>query len=275
MQQFPQIMGIVNCTPDSFSDGGKYNNREAALQQALHLIADGADIIDIGGESTRPGALPVGEHEEMARVIPVIESLRSQHPQIPISIDTTKSRVAEVALNSGATIINDVSAGRQDPELMYLAAERGVPYILMHMLGEPRTMQQNPEYGDVVQEVYDFLQKRLDVAREAGVKELMADVGIGFGKTLEHNISLLQYHAEFKGLGVPLVLGISRKRFLGAITGIENAEERDIATVIAHALLLQNGASIIRVHNVAMAALLKKIWQQFSVLTTDTGNQEI
>ncbi|MEN3026803.1 MAG: dihydropteroate synthase [Chlorobiota bacterium] len=260
-QQFPQVMGIVNVTPDSFSDGGLYIEPQAAIEHALRLVEEGADILDIGGESTRPGAEPVPVEEELRRVIPVVEGIRRHQREISISVDTTKYEVAAAALAVGATMLNDISALRFDPRIGELAAEHDVPLVLMHMQGTPRTMQDNPQYGDVVAEVKAFLQERIAYARSLGVRRIIADVGIGFGKTVEHNWELLRRHREFLALGVPMLLGISRKSFLGKTLGIEDPRQRDCATALLHALLLDSGVSIVRVHNVALMAQLRRLWQ--------------
>jgi dihydropteroate synthase len=259
---FPSIAGIVNVTPDSFSDGGQFGNSGLAVAHALQLVQQGADLLDIGGESTRPGAAEVSVQEELDRVIPVIEGIRQQNADIPISIDTRKSQVAEQALTAGATIINDVSAGMADVNMFSVAAKHECPIILMHMQGTPATMQNEPVYDNVVATVFDFLHDRINEARAAGVENIIADVGIGFGKTLEHNLELLRSHSVFQHLGVPLMLGISRKRFLGAICGIDNPAERDTATALCHALLLNSGAAFVRVHNVSMIVQLKALSQR-------------
>lgn len=257
--RFPSIVGIVNVTPDSFSDGGRFSSVDAALRHALALVEDGADVLDIGGESTRPGAVPVTESEELSRVIPLIEAVRRHDREIPISIDTRKSGVALRALEAGATIINDVSAGRDDPAMFAVVARAQCPIILMHMQGTPQDMQERPEYDNVVATVFDFLHDRINDARAAGVENIIADVGIGFGKTLEHNLELLRNHAVFQHLGVPLMLGISRKRFLGTICHIDDPGNRDTVTALCHALLLNAGAAFIRVHDVKTIAHLKAL----------------
>lgn len=253
------VMGIVNVTPDSFSDGGRYWNPDAAVEHGLELAAAGADVLDVGGESTRPGAEPVDAGEELRRVGPVIERLAAE-TAIPISIDTTKAEVASAALAAGAVVVNDVSAGRHDPEILAVAAERRAGFIAMHMQGEPRTMQHAPYYDDVVVEVGDFLVGRLDAARAAGVADdaLCADPGIGFGKTVEHNLALLARLSEVAGrVGVPLLVGTSRKTFVGRVVGratgatdlaTEEREEGSLATVV---WAVEHGASIVRVHDVA------------------------
>jgi len=259
---FPKIMGIVNVTPDSFSDGGQYNSFKNATEHAFKLIEDGADILDIGGESTRPGAAEVSADEEIKRVVPLIEAIRRVNAEIPISIDTTKYEVALKSVEAGATLLNDISALKNDERIGTLAAERNLPLVLMHMQGTPRTMQQNPQYGDVVQDVFRELLERITFAKSLGVKEIIADVGIGFGKTVEHNWQLLKKHEEFLKLNVPLLLGISRKSFIGKSLGIDVAAERDVATALLHSLLLKSGAAIIRVHNVKLHGQLREFFKK-------------
>lgn len=246
-----RIMGILNVTPDSFSDGGSFFNPAAALDQARTLIDDGADIIDVGGESTRPYADPVSLDDELRRVIPVIESIRTIS-DVPISIDTTKPEVARQALASGADIINDVSAVRKDPEMIELVKQSGAELIIMHMQGTPGTMQDAPHYRDVVEEVVSFFKKRLDFLYSAGLDpaRIIVDPGIGFGKKLEHNLQLLNHLERLSELGHPVLLGHSRKRFLGDLTGLE-ADQRDQATSVVSALCLEKNVSIFRVHDVA------------------------
>jgi dihydropteroate synthase len=252
-------MGVINVTPDSFSDGGKFFAGERAFEQAARLIEEGADMLDIGGESSRPGAESVSEQEELRRVIPVVEVVRRVHATIPISVDTVKYAVAEAALQAGATIINDISALRHEPRLAELAARHNAALVLMHMKGTPRTMQQEPQYKDVVSEVKEFLHQQIAFAKSHGVERIYADVGIGFGKTLEHNLALLRNHHEFAELGVPLVLGISRKSFLGKLLHLDVAAERDVATLAAHLLLLGAGVSVVRVHNVALLSAARTL----------------
>jgi len=253
---FPQIMGVVNVTPDSFSDGGRYEKIEDAVAHALQLVEDGADILDIGGESTRPGSVPILESVELERVLPVIRGIREKNSTVRISIDTSRSTVARVCVAEGANIINDVTAGRRDPEMFDVAAKCGVPLIIMHMQGEPQTMQDNPSYTNVVKEVKSFLRERAYLARAAGVRDVMVDPGIGFGKALEHNLALLSNLDKYSEVG-PVVVGISRKRFLGTLLGIESAEDRDVATTMLHALLLSKKVAIIRVHNVKLVNQLR------------------
>ena len=243
------IMGILNVTPDSFSDGGQFTSVETAVTHALQMVRDGADVIDIGGESTRPGASPVGAAEEQRRVVPVIRALRAQSPEILISIDTSKSCVAEAALNAGADIINDVTALRGDPAMAGIAAARGAGVCLMHMRGTPADMQHDPRYADVVAEVCDFLDTRLGHAVAAGIdRECLAlDPGIGFGKSRDHNLALLRAVATLAAAhgDRPLLLGVSRKSFLGG-----HAADRLWPTVALTALLRARGARIFRVHDV-------------------------
>jgi dihydropteroate synthase len=247
-----RIMGVVNVTPDSFSDGGLFLDTDDAVRHSLELVAEGADILDVGGESTRPGAEPVTEDEERRRVIPVLERVADAQPRVQLSIDTSKPEVARAALDAGATCVNDVTAFRAAPAMAGLVAERGVECCLMHMLGEPRTMQDDPRYDDVVSEVKAFLEERLAFAVAEGVPEerVMLDPGIGFGKTLEHNLELLRRLDEIVAVGRPVVVGTSRKSFLGRITGRE-VGERLPGTIATNVLALERGASVFRVHEVA------------------------
>lgn len=249
---FPKIMGVVNVTPDSFSDGGKYNTTVDAVNHALRLIDEGADMLDIGGESTRPGSESVSVQSELDRVIPVIEGIRNRNQQIEISIDTMKSEVARQVLQVGATMVNDVSAGLFDKKMLQVVREYSVPYCIMHMQGTPKSMQNNPEYSDVVQEVKSFLQERVKYVSGEGVEKIFIDVGIGFGKSIDHNMKLLKNLDAFNDMNVPMLLGISRKRFIGELTGIKDPIERDPFTMLIHCLLLNKNCSIVRVHNVAL-----------------------
>ncbi|MGI9082128.1 MAG: dihydropteroate synthase [Thermoleophilaceae bacterium] len=250
------VMGVLNVTPDSFSDGGRYLDAEAAVARGLTLAADGAEILDVGGESTRPGAEPVSAQEELGRVIPVIEALFSSGGEFTLSVDTTKRAVAEAALGAGARIVNDVSALRFDPDMAALVAERGAECCLMHMLGEPRTMQEQPRYEDVVSDVKAFLEERLAFAVGEGVAEerVWLDPGIGFGKTVEHNLELLRRLDEIVALGRPVVLGTSRKSFLGKLAGGRAEGERLPGTIATNVLALERGATVFRVHDVAEVA---------------------
>src|SRR5215217_939197 len=248
-----QIMGVVNVTPDSFSDGGEHADAAAAVAHGRRLIREGAAIVDVGGESTRPGADPVPAEEERRRVVPVIEGLSDAGARI--SIDTMKLEVAEAAVEAGATYVNDVTAFRHDPGLAGLVADRGADCCLMHMLGEPRTMQHHPHYDDVVDDVKAFLEERLRAATSAGIAEerIHLDPGIGFGKTLEHNLELLRRLDELTALGRPLVIGTSRKSFLGRLTG-RDVTERVHATVATTVIAFERGARVFRVHDVAATA---------------------
>jgi dihydropteroate synthase len=247
-----RIMGVVNVTPDSFSDGGHYLDAAAAIAHGLELEAEGAVILDVGGESTRPGAAPVAEREELRRVIPVIEGLIAGGTNAQISIDTSKAAVAARALASGATLVNDVTAFRGDPEIAAVVAEAKADCCLMHMLGTPRTMQLDPRYDDVVGDVKAFLEERMSFAIDHGIDEqkILLDPGIGFGKTVEHNLELLRRLGELVELGPPLVIGTSRKSFLGKITGRE-VDDRVAATVATNVLAYERGARVFRVHDVA------------------------
>lgn len=246
----PAIMGIVNVTPDSFSDGGKFANSDAAISHAFKLIEEGADIIDIGGESTRPGSLPVSEEEEIRRVIPIIKAVRRKS-NCAISVDTTKSNIAMRALEAGADMINDISAGRFDPAIFGVAAKAGVPICLMHMRGTPRTMQENPHYDDVMAEISAFLSDAIERAVAAGVSRnnIMIDPGIGFGKTVEDNITILRSLADLGKLGAPIVIGTSRKYFIGKVLDV-NVNNRLEGTLATLAVAISNGVSILRVHDV-------------------------
>ena len=250
----PLIMGVINVTPDSFSDGGDFLSSERAIEQGIRLAEEGADILDLGGESTRPGAEEVGATEELARVIPVIEALTAR-TSVPISIDTYKAEVAEASVGAGAAIINDISAGLLDPEILRVAARLDVPLVLMHMKGQPRTMQENPEYDDLMGEIKAFLADAARRAEAAGVRadRIILDPGIGFGKTFDHNLILLNRLREFQELGRPILLGPSRKAFLGRILGGAPPKDRDVATAAAVTLGAYNGAAILRVHNVDLA----------------------
>ncbi len=244
-------MGILNVTPDSFSDGGQFDSEASACSQAEALVASGADIIDVGGESTRPFAESVSLQEELNRVLPAVHSIRSRY-SISISIDTTKAEVARQALAAGADIINDISALRKDPGMLKLVQETKVPVIIMHMQGTPGDMQVKPEYKDVVAEILDFFQERLTWLEKNGIDlgRITIDPGIGFGKTLSHNLSIIKHLAEFKKFGCPVLLGHSRKRFIEDITGLE-VSKRDLPTAVVSALAVDSGVDIIRVHDVA------------------------
>lgn len=245
------IMGVINVTPDSFSDGGKFYGIDKAVERAKELIEAGADILDIGGESTRPFSDPIPLDEELTRTIPVIEKIRS-FSEIPISIDTTKAEVARRALEAGADIVNDVSALRFDPEMAKVVADRGVPVVLMHMLGTPKTMQENPHYECLFGEILSFLQERIQYAVSFGINrdQIIVDPGIGFGKTVTHNLRLIRDLAVFSLLERPILLGLSRKRFIGAVLN-RPVEERELGTAVANTVGIMAGAHIVRVHDVA------------------------
>jgi len=248
----PAVVGILNVTPDSFSDGGNFFDPEAAAEHAASMLDEGAGIIDVGGESSRPGSDPVSQEEEARRVVPVIERIIAARPEAVISVDTYRSAVAAAALDAGASIVNDVSALRGDPSMISVVAEAQCPVILMHMQGEPKTMQREPRYTDVVREVKDFLRSRAEHAVRAGVRaeNIIVDPGIGFGKTLDHNLALLRDLEAVVDLGFPVLVGASRKRFIGSITGVEEAAERVFGTVATTVLAYEKGATLFRVHDV-------------------------
>jgi dihydropteroate synthase len=249
-----RIMGVLNVTPDSFSDGGEWFDSGAAVERGRVLVAEGADIVDVGGESTRPRANPVAEAEELRRVVPAVEALGGLGAQI--SVDTMKPAVASAAIAAGATYVNDVTAFRHDPAMARLVAEHGCDCCLMHMLGEPRTMQDDPRYDDVVDDVKAFLTERAAFAVREGIAEsrIQVDPGIGFGKTVAHNLELLRRLDEIVALGFPVVIGTSRKSFLGRLTGREDPHERVAATVATCVMALERGAAVFRVHDVAATA---------------------
>jgi dihydropteroate synthase len=275
-----RVMGVVNVTPDSFSDGGRYLDPDVAISHGLELAAEGATILDVGGESTRPGALPVEVDEELRRVLPVVEGLAAAGTVPQISIDTNKAIVAAKALEAGATFVNDVTALRGDPEMVSLLAASGADVCLMHMLGEPRTMQDDPRYDDVVSEVKAFLEDRLHYAVQQGVGEdrVLLDPGIGFGKTLEHNLELIARIDELVALGRPVVIGASRKSFIGRITGRQDPGERVAGTVAVNVLAYERGARVFRVHDVApsrdalamAAATVSQRWTETTRPTSST-----
>ena len=254
----PLVMGIVNVTPDSFSDGGQHLRHEAAIAHARQLIAEGADIVDIGGESTRPGARPVGVQEELDRVLPVIEGLRGA--PVPISVDTCKPEVMRAAIAAGASMVNDINA-LQDAVAMNAVAAGNVAVCLMHKQGDPQTMQLRPQYDDVVAEVGDFLRGRIAAAEATGIarERIVIDPGFGFGKTLAHNLDLLRHLDRLRELGVPVLAGLSRKSMLGAMTG-QDVNHRVSASVAAALIAVQRGASIVRVHDVRETVDALKIW---------------
>lgn len=245
------IMGILNITPDSFSDGGRFDDYDRALARGLELIAEGADILDVGGESTRPGSAPVPAEIELERVLPIIREVRGKC-DIPISIDTAKAEVAQKALEAGADIINDISSLRFDPDMARVAAESGAPLILMHMLGIPKTMQVNPVYQSVISEIIGFLEERMQYAVENGVErgQIIIDPGIGFGKTVTHNLKIIRDLDSFSCMDRPILLAASRKRFIGSILGRPEIE-RELGTAVVNSFGIAAGAHMIRVHDVA------------------------
>jgi dihydropteroate synthase len=238
----PLVMGVLNVTPDSFSDGGRWFDRDAAIAHGLEMVAEGADVVDVGGESTRPGADPVDEAEELRRVVPVVEALV---PHARVSVDTRKRGVAEAALAAGATLLNDVTASLFD-----VAAAAGAGWVAMHMQGDPRTMQDDPRYNDVVAEVRDFLVERASAAAAAGVREVWIDPGIGFGKNVDHNLALLAHLRTLVDTGLPVLVGASRKRFLGVLTGVDDPADRLEGSLAAATWAMAAGAAMVRVHDV-------------------------
>lgn len=268
----PLVMGVVNVTPDSFSDGGRFERPDRAVAHALGLLEQGADLLDIGGESTRPGADPVSEADELARVVPVIEKLRAR-TEAPISIDTAKPAVMRAAVAAGADMVNDVNALRT-PDALATVAELAVPVCLMHMQGQPRTMQDNPDYDDVVAEVLAFFDARVQACLNAGVarEHLVLDPGFGFGKTLAHNLALLARFRELNSLGYPVLAGLSRKSMLGTLTGRERPEDRVAASVTAAVLAVQRGAAIVRVHDVAATVDALKVWRALAQAEDENGS---
>jgi len=249
----PVIMGILNRTPDSFYDGGKYTDLSSALARIAQMYEEGAGIIDIGGESTRPGSDPVTEEEELSRVIPLLEKAVPMFPQVLFSIDTTRYRVALEAIRTGVHILNDVSGLQKEPRFADLCAEFGTALIVMHAKGEPKTMQQHPEYEDVLAEVVAFLDQKVTLLRRLGVESIIVDPGIGFGKTLEHNVALLQQLQVFKRWDTPILIGLSRKSMIGELLGGRDREGRLAGTIAAHYDAMVRGAKIIRVHDIQEA----------------------
>jgi dihydropteroate synthase len=255
------VMGVLNVTPDSFSDGGRFATKDEAVAQAERMLAEGADVLDIGGESTRPGARDVPAEEQMRRILPVIERVRARHPRAILSIDTRSAAVAEAALEAGADIINDVSALRHDPAMAPLLVRRGVPVVLMHMKGTPATMLQEAHYQDVVREVRDYFRRRVADLASAGLarSRMLLDPGIGFAKNTFHNLEVLRRIGEFHELGLPLTVGPSRKRFIGQVLGLENPDDRLYGTLAAVAVCAQAGVQIVRVHDVRPARQVAEV----------------
>ena len=267
----PRIMGIVNVTPDSFSDGGSFLAAKAAIEHGLKLVEEGADILDIGGESTRPGSDPVAVDEELRRVIPVIEGLRAKS-DVRISIDTRKAEVMRRAADAGADILNDVSALTHDPEALDAAAATGLPVMLMHAQGDPKTMNDSPQYSDVALDVFDFLESRIHACEQAGIPKakLVADPGIGFGKHLHHNVAVLSAMSLYHGLGIPVLLGASRKKLIGQLCNVEDAKDRVPGSIAAALHSISQGVQIVRVHDVAATRQAISIWQ-----AADAGSEAV
>ncbi len=258
----PKIMGILNVTPDSFFDGGRYNSVDNALFQTEKMLLEGADIIDIGGMSSRPGAEIISTEEELKRVLPIVEAVAQRFPETILSIDTVKATVAQQGIAAGGHIINDISAGQFDVELYETVAALQVPYILMHINGTPKTMQDAPQYDDVVTHVTDFFIREIGVLRALGIKDIILDVGFGFGKTIEHNYQLLKQLNDFKIFDLPLLIGISRKSMIYNLLKIK-PEAALNATSALHLLALQNGGRLLRVHDVQAAKEILLLWEQF------------
>jgi dihydropteroate synthase len=259
----PIIMGILNVTPDSFFDGGKYDNVKAMLNQAEKMIINGATIIDVGGMSSRPGAQIISVKEELSRVVPIIEQIKVHFPNVIISIDTVQAKVARQSVIAGASIINDISAGRIDDQMFNTVAELNVPYILMHMQGEPKNMQQHPKYKDVTNNVLEFFIEKIGKLRELGVKDIILDPGFGFGKTTQHNYQLLQKIAIFKILDLSLLVGVSRKSMIYKILN-STPDEALNGTTVLNTLALERGAKILRVHDVKEAQETITLWKQLN-----------
>jgi dihydropteroate synthase len=277
--RFPRpalIMGIVNATPDSFSDGGEWSGPEGAVKRALELSEEGADIIDVGGESTRPGATPVGEAEELGRVLPVIERLAGR-VRVPLSIDTMKPSVAEAALQAGASLVNDVAANRDDPAMWRLVASTGAGYVLMHMQGTPQTMQQTPAYGDVTNDIGAFFEARLRQVVESGVDrdQVVLDVGLGFGKTVKHNLQLLAELDSFTKWNRPLLLGASRKSFIAQAAGESRGKDRLAGSLACACWAVQHGVTIVRTHDVAATRQALRLLEAIAAQRGTRGQKTI
>jgi dihydropteroate synthase len=257
-------MGILNVTPNSFSDGGIYNTRNSAVKFALQMLDDGADIIDVGGESSRPGSDQVSENEELERVIPVLQEILNKLPEAILSVDTTKSKVALAALNAGALMVNDISALSFDPEMVNVINQFRSAVALMHMKGKPKNMQENPYYENVIEEVYDFLAERSSFAAENGIEKIFIDPGFGFGKRVEDNFNLIRSLEDFNSLPYPMLIGLSRKSFIGKTLNLET-DEREEATMALNTLAISRGAKIIRTHNVKLGVQSCKLMNQLDM----------
>lgn len=256
----PKIMGILNVTPDSFYDGGQYNKIDNALFQAEKMLKEGADIIDIGGMSSRPGADIISTDEELRRVVPVVNQIAAHFPESILSIDTIKAEVAKQAIEAGGHIVNDISAGQFDDDFYQTVAKLDVPYILMHMNGSPKTMQHNPNYDNVVTHITDFFVQEVGILRDLGVKDIILDVGFGFGKTIEHNYQLLKQLSDFQIFDLPIMVGVSRKSMIYKYLNIE-AKDALNGTSVLHLAALQNGGNILRVHDVKAAKEVVQLWE--------------
>lgn len=260
----PVVMGILNVTPDSFFDGGKYNSNDACISQAEKMLNEGAAIIDIGGYSSRPGAYFISPDEELKRVIPVIEKIHATFPEAILSVDTFRTNVALEAVNAGASIVNDISAGDDDPEMITTVANLQVPYIAMHKKGTPQTMQLNPEYGDVTTDILDYFIKKIELFRKAGIIDVIIDPGFGFGKNLNHNYTLLNNLSAFRMLDCPIMAGMSRKRMINEVLNISSKDALNGTTVV-NTIALMNGANILRVHDVKEAVEAVKIIMSYKL----------
>jgi dihydropteroate synthase len=258
------VMGILNVTPDSFSDGGLFFSREDAIKHGLEMLSTGADIIDIGGESTRPGSDGVSAFEEMNRIIPVLEGILNKKSDAIISVDTTKSKVAAEALKRGALIVNDISGGTFDPELMITVKKYNAALIIMHIKGTPKNMQLNPVYENVIEDVFSFLEKQAGIAEKLGINKIIIDPGIGFGKSFNHNLTIIKELHRFKGAGYPVMIGVSRKSFITKIIG-DISEDRDVATAVINALAVKNGATFLRTHNVLYGLQVSRLLNTLSL----------
>lgn len=262
----PKVMGILNVTPDSFSDGGKHQSLEDALRQTEKMVNEGADFIDVGGYSSRPGAADVALDEELNRTIPIIENIAKRF-DVPVSIDTFRAKVAREAIGAGAALVNDISAGDDDEAMLKTVAELQVPYIAMHKQGKPKTMQDSYTYTDIVLDVSTYLLKKKEACAQLGIKDIILDIGIGFGKSIEHNFTLLQNLEHFKALGLPLLIGVSRKSLIYKTLG-NTPEDALNGTTFLHAFALQGGAHILRVHDVLEAKECVRLWNKFKVNDT-------
>ena len=260
------VMGILNVTPDSFSDGGKYLDKTRAINFGIKMLENGADIIDVGGESSRPGSQSIDAETEIKRVIPVIEGILDRKPDAVLSVDTTKNEVADLALEAGAKIINDISGGTFEPEIMQTVAKYKAAYVIMHMKGTPKDMQLNPGYENVIEEIYDFLYKQIHKAKAAGIQHIIIDPGIGFGKKVEDNFHIIKRLGDFKSLSYPILLGVSRKSFLGKFLDLK-LDDRAIPTSITESFAVERGARIIRTHNVRNGVMLKNLMNKSRSVT--------